>query len=229
MMVAAIWDGCHLLRQRMPAMQEECPAQPVSAVQFTPELAPNIVRLHWTLGALAVLAILVGSLWIAVNPIWIERLGHWGYVGAFLISLIASATIILPAPGIAVVIAMSTTLDPLVLAVVAGIGSAFGELSGYLAGTSGSALVPARRRAQFEQLQRLTDRYGVVGLTLLAALPLPLFDFAGIVAGMLRMRVATFLAAVSLGKSAKYLVLILLGVGPVHYLQQLFVWLVGGR
>lgn len=210
-------------------MQEECPADTVSAVQFTPELAPHLARLRWLLGTLAVLAILVGSLWVAVNPIGIERLGHWGYVGAFLISLIASATIILPAPGIAVVIAMSTTLDPLVLAVVAGIGSAVGELSGYLAGASGSALVPARRRAQFEQLRRLTDRYGVAGLAFLAALPLPLFDFAGIVAGILRMRVASFLTAVSLGKSVKYLVLILLGVGPVHYLQQLFAWLVNGH
>ena len=210
-------------------MQEDGPAHSIPAVQFTPELDPAILRIRWTLGAFAVLAILVGSLWIAVNPVWIERLGHWGYVGAFLISLIASATIILPAPGIAVVIAMSTTLDPVLLAVVAGIGSAVGELSGYLAGTSGSAFVPSRRRAQFEQLHRLTDRYGVLGLAILAALPLPIFDFAGIIAGMMRMRVASFLTAVALGKSVKYIVLILLGVGPVLYHQDLFSCLTGAR
>jgi len=210
-------------------MQEDSPAQTVPAVEFTPDLDRNMRRVRWAVGTTMVLAILVGSLWLAVNPAWTAHLGHWGYVGAFLISLVASATIILPAPGIAVVIAMSTSFDPLLLAVVAGVGSAIGELSGYLAGASGRAFVPERRRLQFEQLHRLTGRYGAVALTLLAALPLPIFDFAGIVAGMLRMSIGTFLVAVAIGKTAKYAVLILLGVGPILYLQHLFGLLVGNR
>ena len=210
-------------------MQEDSQVQTLSAVEFTPDLDQNLQRIRWAIGTAIVLLILVGSLWLAVNPVWTARLGHWGYVGAFLISLVASATIILPAPGIAVVIAMSTTFDPLLLALAAGIGSAIGELSGYLAGASGRALVPASRRVQFERLQRLTDRYGAVTLTLLAALPLPIFDFAGIVAGMIRMRIGTFLVAVSIGKTAKYAVLILLGVGPVLYLQHVFGLLFGSH
>ena len=210
-------------------MQEDSQVQTLSAVEFTPDLDQNLQRIRWAIGTAIVLLILVGSLWLAVNPVWTARLGHWGYVGAFLISLVASATIILPAPGIAVVIAMSTTFDPLLLALAAGIGSAIGELSGYLAGASGRALVPESRRVQFERLQRLTDRYGAVTLTLLAALPLPIFDFAGIVAGMIRMRIGTFLVAVSIGKTAKYAVLILLGVGPVLYLQHVFGLLFGSH
>ncbi len=210
-------------------MQEDSQVQTLSAVEFTPDLDQNLQRIRWAIGTTIVLLILVGSLWLAVNPVWTARLGHWGYVGAFLISLVASATIILPAPGIAVVIAMSTTFDPLLLALAAGIGSAIGELSGYLAGASGRALVPESRRVQFERLQRLTDRYGAVTLTLLAALPLPIFDFAGIVAGMIRMRIGTFLVAVSIGKTAKYAVLILLGVGPVLYLQHVFGLLFGSH
>ncbi len=86
------------------------------------------------LGSFAVLLIFVVSFWLAVNPQWVERFGRWGYVGAFVISLIASATIVLPAPGIAVVIAMSAALNPYALGIVAGLGSAVGELSGYAAG-----------------------------------------------------------------------------------------------
>ena len=46
------------------------------------------------------------------------------------------------------------------------LGSAIGELTGYLAGRGGRALIPQRRRAQFEQLQRLTDRYGAALLVI---------------------------------------------------------------
>lgn len=168
-----------------------------------------------------IIAIFVVSLWLAINPEWVLKFGRWGYVGAFLISLVASATIILPAPGIAVVIAMSAALDPILLGIVAGVGSAIGELSGYVAGAGGRALVPEDRRGQMERLHALTNRYGVLVLGVLAAIPLPLFDFAGIVAGVLRINIAAFIAAVSVGKSIKYILLIWLGAGPLYLLQHL--------
>jgi len=174
------------------------------------------------LGALAVLLIFIVSFWLAVNPQWVERFGHWGYVGAFVISMIASATIVLPAPGIAVVIAMSSALNPYALGIVAGLGSAIGELSGYAAGRGGQMLIPEHQRHQVERLQVLTRQYGVLILAVLAALPFPLFDFAGIVAGMLKMRVISFLAAVTVGKSVKYIFMILVGAGPLYLLQQWF-------
>lgn len=173
------------------------------------------------LGIVIVLLICVVSFWLALNPVWVQRFGHWGYVGAFVISLIASATIVLPAPGIVVVIAMGAALNPILLGVVAGLGSAVGELTGYAAGRGGRALIPTQNQKQFEQIQTLTRRYGPVLLAVLAAIPFPLFDFAGIVAGMLRMRVVNFFLAVAIGKSIKYVIMILLGTSSLHWLQQL--------
>ena len=173
------------------------------------------------LGIAIIVLICVVSFWLALNPVWVQRFGRWGYVGAFVISLIASATIILPAPGIVVIIAMSAALDPILLGIVAGVGSAIGELTGYAAGRGGRALIPAERTRQVEQLTQLTQRYGVLVLGVLAALPFPLFDFAGIVAGALRMRVVRFLLAVAVGKSIKYIILILLGASPLQWLQRL--------
>ena len=40
-----------------------------------------------------------------------DELGGWGYFGAFFISLISSATIIFPSPGILLVMEMANTLD----------------------------------------------------------------------------------------------------------------------
>ena len=196
-------------------------AHSLPEVQYIHE-EPNKPRpLQIAAGIIMILLITVASFMLAINPEWVMGFGHWGYVGAFIISLISSATIILPAPGLAVVVAMGGALDPVLLGIVAGVGSAVGELSGYLAGSSGRALIPSSRREQFEQIHRLTERYGAVLLFLLAAIPFPLFDFAGIIAGMLRIRIWTFLAAVAAGKSIKYVILILLGTGPLLYLQQL--------
>lgn len=172
------------------------------------------------LGVIIILSITVTSFWLALHPGWIMRLGRWGYVGAFLISLIASATIVLPAPGLALVIAMSPGLDPILLGLVAGLGSAAGELTGYMAGATGRVLIPIEQRQRFDRLRQLTRRYGAPLLILLAALPLPAFDIAGLVAGALRMRLFTFFAAVSIGKSVKYIFLILIGIESLHLLQR---------
>lgn len=174
------------------------------------------------IGAGLILAITVASIWIALNPELVSGMGRWGYVGAFFISLIASATIVLPAPGLAIIIAMGRALDPVLLGVVAGVGSAVGELTGYMAGATGSAFIPEKQRQRFDYLHNLTDKYGAPLLGLLAALPLPIFDFAGIVAGILRMNVFAFLVSVAIGKSIKYTILILLGAGSLHMLLTLF-------
>jgi membrane protein YqaA with SNARE-associated domain len=169
-----------------------------------------------------ILLIVILSFWLAVNPHWVRHFGRWGYVGAFVISLIASATIILPAPGIAVVIAMSAALDPVALGIVAGLGSAVGELSGYITGASGRAFISEGQRRRFDYLHDLTNRYGAIALAILAALPFPFFDFAGIVAGVVRMNILAFLSAITIGKSIKYIILIFIGVGPLHMLQRMF-------
>lgn len=203
---------------------------PEEPTTITPRLAvrrPTLeerlsARQKWWAGVFIVLIICLVSFWLAFNPALVQRLGSWGYVGAFIISLIASATVVLPAPGLAIIIAMSPALNPYALGIVAGVGSAVGELTGYAAGAGGRALIPPERQAQFEQLRKLTVKYGALILALLAAIPFPLFDFAGMVAGALKLRVSHFLLAVAVGKSIKYIVLILLAAGSLQWLQKLF-------
>ena len=90
----------------------------------------NALHLVWQVGAL--LAITAGSIWLALNDELVQRFSHWGYASSFLISLISNATVILPAPGLAVVLSLGASLNPLLLGIVAGCGSGIGELSGYL-------------------------------------------------------------------------------------------------
>lgn len=170
-----------------------------------------------------VLVLVIGlSVLLALNPAWIERFGHWGYAGAFFISMLASASLILPLPGIAIAIALGTALNPLLLGIVTGVGSAIGELMGYALGSSGRFLLTGDQQRHYERLERWTREYGALAIFTVAALPLPFFDVAGIVAGAIRMPVASFLVATALGKTLKYTVLILVGAG---WFAGLLAWL----
>ncbi|MFZ5820153.1 MAG: VTT domain-containing protein [Chloroflexota bacterium] len=105
----------------------------------------------------------------------------------------ANATVLLPAPGVAVVYAMGGIFNPLGVTLAAGTGGALGELSAYLAGFSGQAIV--EKAEIFERIQPWVKKYGPWAIMVLAAIPNPFFDTAGIVAGITKMPVGSFLLA----------------------------------
>ena len=159
---------------------------------------------------LGIIAIVVGAFWLGTQRELVQRFSQWGYLSSFLISLIGSATVILPAPGLALILALGAHLNPVLLGVVAGFGSGLGELSGYLAGKAGRNLVNSEGRFN-AFLHRMTTRFTSPALFVLAILPLPIFDFAGILAGALRMPVLHFLAVVISGKIIKHALAAYLG------------------
>ncbi len=162
------------------------------------------------LQVLGILAIVFSAFWLGTQRELVQRFSQWGYLSSFLISLIGSATVILPAPGLALILALGAHLNPLLLGVVAGIGSGLGELSGYLAGKAGRNLV--NREGRFNTfLHNMTTRFTSPALFILAILPLPIFDFAGILAGALRMPVLRFLVVVISGKIIKHALAAYLG------------------
>ena len=165
--------------------------------------ASNLNPWITALQIIGVLAIVVGAFWLGTKRELVQRFSQWGYLSSFLISLIGSATVILPAPGLALILALGAHLNPVLLGVVAGFGSGLGELSGYLAGKAGRNLVS--RQGRFNSiLHHMTTRYTSPVLFFLAILPLPVFDFAGILAGALRMPILRFLTIVISGKIIKH-------------------------
>jgi membrane protein YqaA with SNARE-associated domain len=131
----------------------------------------------------------------------IEDLKGYGYLGAFVIGFLANATVILPAPSMAFTAALGGVLNPLLVGIAAGTGEALGEITGYLAGLSGNAVI--ENRAFYESVQRYMERYGAWVFFVLAAIPNPLFDIVGIAAGMVRFPIVGFLLSVWVGKTFK--------------------------
>ena len=148
-----------------------------------------------TLSRVLALAFVVGvSLYIFAIRDQTETLTTYGYPGVFLFSLVTSATVILPAPGLIVVYAMGTALNPLFVGLAAGAGATLGEMSGYLAGYSGRGVV--EDTATYERIRRwmsLHERRSGWMILFLAFIPLPFFDLAGMAAGALKMPVYRFI------------------------------------
>jgi uncharacterized membrane protein YdjX (TVP38/TMEM64 family) len=130
-----------------------------------------------------------------------EELAVFGYPGIFLIALLTNATVFLPAPGVAVIFAMGAVFNPLFVGIVAGAGGALGEMSGYLAGFSGQAVVENMKL--YTWLSGWVEKHGFWAILTLAAIPNPTFDIAGVAAGILKLPIHKFLLAVWVGVSLK--------------------------
>ena len=131
----------------------------------------------------------------------IAEFEKYGYVGIFVVALLANATVLIPAPGLAIVSAMGSVFHPLGVGLAAGTGGAIGELSGYLAGFSGQAVI--ERTDIYERIKPWVQKFGGWAILVLSAIPNPFFDAAGIAAGIVKMPLRTFLISVWIGQLIK--------------------------
>jgi len=146
---------------------------------------------------LILLVVIAISIGIFIFRDKIVELKGFGYAGAFLVSLVSNATIVLPAPGILIIMALGASLSPVLVGLAAGVGAAIGEMSCYLAGVSGRGLIENSRL--YDRLEGWLNKWGFLAVFVFAATPLP-FDILGIAAGILRYPLWKFFFACCLGK-----------------------------
>jgi len=149
----------------------------------------------------------------------LQELAAYGYAAVFLVGLLSNATIILPIPGLAVSSVLGGVFNPWLVGIVAGIGQALGELSGYLLGYSGQTLVA--RRPIYERLYGWMRRYGVWVIFVLAVIPNPVFDIGGMIAGALRFPLWKFLTSCAAGKIVKNIAFALAGYYSIEAILRL--------
>jgi membrane protein YqaA with SNARE-associated domain len=148
----------------------------------------------------------------------VQNLARFGYAGIFLTTMIANATVFVPIPGVMVVFAMGAVFSPFLTAVAAGLGGATGELSGYLLGFSGQGV--AERSQRFLQIYGWMaghPRWSDLGVLVLAAIPNPFFDMAGIAAGMLKIPIYRFWFFCAIGSIIKYSVFAFAGSTALNF------------
>ena len=150
----------------------------------------------------------------------IQQFSKLGYLGVFLINLIADATIFVPIPGLGITFVTASVLSWPLVGLASGAGQALGESTGYLAGYGGGVVVENRK--WYPRLQYWMENYGFLTLFTLAAIPNPLVDLAGMTAGMMKYPYLKFLLAVWLGKTVKSLIFAWAGAHSINWLFFLF-------
>ncbi len=166
----------------------------------------------WKLTVVRVLVILavVGlTVFLFLNRNRVQELEALGYPGVFLISLLSNATLILPVPGVLFTSAMGAVFNPYLVALAAGTGATLGEITGYMAGFSGQGVIENRK--WYDKVTQWMKKFGGITVLVLAFVPNPVFDIAGMVAGALRMPIWKYLIFSWIGKVGKMLLFALGG------------------
>jgi uncharacterized membrane protein YdjX (TVP38/TMEM64 family) len=174
----------------------------------------NIIRV------IVLLAVIALTVFLVIKRDELQALKGYGYPGIFLFSILANATIFVPVPGVMFTSAMGAVFNPLFVSIAAGAGAALGELSGYLAGFSGQAVVEGSER--YQRVVRWMEKYGDITILVLAFIPNPLFDLAGIIAGILKMPIWKFLIYCVIGKILKMMIFAYAGNWVMMTFERIF-------
>ncbi len=183
---------------------------PLISTFLSPKIRLVLVRIL-TLAAVVVISVFIFSIRDRA-----EELRYYSYPGIFLLAFLAYATVLLPAPGVAIVFTMGGVFNPLGVALAAGAGAALGEISGYLAGFSGQAVV--ERASLYKRLSGWMQKNGSLTVVLLSAIPNPFFDLAGAAAGALKVPVLKFLFWCWIGETIKMLLFAYAGKFSINLL-----------
>ena len=137
----------------------------------------------------------------------IEEYAAVSYFGVLVACIASTATILLPAPGILVVLRYAQIFNPFAVIVIGGAGTAIGEMVGYVFGRSGNELLQIDKNRKL--FSWFSNHPNIMVLTF-SLIPLPIFDFIGISAGATKMNPIKFLGLCALGKTIKMALFVLL-------------------
>lgn len=132
-----------------------------------------------------------------------------GLLGIFLINAISSASLFLSGPAFLTIFAGGSIYPPLLVALAGSVGSALGDMVGYLFGSSGSKLLNNRLEKQiwFRAIKTLFLRHATWALFFMAFIPNIFFDSIGILAGVMGFSPLRYLIIVVIGRFLRYLLL----------------------
>jgi membrane protein DedA with SNARE-associated domain len=181
-------------------------------------------RKYIAAGVLA--ATIVGSVAVAVfliyNWEYVIRLANGGYLGLFLISIIAGSPIPIPTPSMILTFTLGSLLNPALVGIVSGLGNAIGYALIYMTGRGGIHLLPSfnvsdsgigrfLRKIRMSRMLDAPNQTGVVAVFLLSIYPNPVLTPMVLGMGATRFSFTKFFLACWAGKTVMSMLLAFLG------------------
>jgi uncharacterized membrane protein YdjX (TVP38/TMEM64 family) len=185
-----------------------------------PEQPPPEKKSFWNRDTILQIISLAFVLALSAVLVWqhekVAQLASLGYAGIFLISLLGSASLVIPVPGLALTVTFGAILNPVWVGVLSGIGATLGETTGYLLGYSGRMAIHDSH--PYARMVKWMSKWGDLTIFLLALIPNPLFDIAGITAGVLKYPLWKFILVGAAGRIPKHILFAYLGQWGISFL-----------
>ena len=158
---------------------------------------------YWIIGlTLAVtlcLCILVVQYWE-----YVRNFEQYGYLGLFIISVLAGSTALVPVPGVLVVFTLGAVMKyPVLVGAVAGLGEAVGAISIYMLGYGGRSFFKDINNSTYLRIVDWVQRKGSLGVFVMSAVVNPLFYPLTVAVAMMKLHLWKFFLNCWAGKTVK--------------------------
>ncbi|NQW19357.1 MAG: VTT domain-containing protein [Chloroflexi bacterium] len=152
---------------------------------------------------------------LSISP---EVIGTIGIPTIMILGFLGSVTVIAPVPVLSLVFAGAAILNPIALVIAAAVGITAGMAVCYVMGKRGHSRAASAAAISQENLPKQiaylyswsTKNVGTASF-ILAAMPNPVFDYAGFIAGAGRFNAQRFLAGTFAGKITQASVIVIVG------------------
>ena len=177
-------------------------------------------------GVIGVVATLIMAAAVIFFWEFLRAFEAYGYTGAFLISILGGATIIVPVPMLVVVFALGGVMKfPVFVGIAAGLGETLGALTIYMTGYGGGTPVMysshGKIQAVYSRMMLWMERRGPLVLFALSAVLNPFFYPAALAAGALRFGIKRYFIICWAGKTIKGLTVAYAGFWGLHGLMRM--------
>ena len=136
-----------------------------------------------------------------------------GYAGLAVSCVISNLTVFLPTSSTVYVLLAASVLDPALSVLSGGVGTAVGEMGSYFSGRLYVGGVQSQKESFSRWRGKVNywmQRHGFSTVFLFALVPLPVFDVAGVMAGVMKMKIWKYILASFLGKTLKFSIVVFL-------------------
>lgn len=193
------------MAEKVPEEKLVCETDTTAGVAVT---GKKSLRWAFIFGVFGIIITIFMAVGIIVYKEQVQELQNYGYFGAFFISILGGATVIIPVPMLAIVFALGGVMPmPWLVAIAAALGELIGALAIYLTGRgAGQAIIHSKHsriQKAYEKLLKIIERWGAAALFVVTCIVNPFFYPAAFAAGALRIGIKKYLFVVLAGKLVK--------------------------
>lgn len=163
------------------------------------------------IGGLSLAVTIVLCILIIRHRSFLEEIAHWGYLGCFIINILASGTLVMPGFAIPITFTLGGMLHPAVVGAVAGIGETLGALSAYFTGYSGRGWFRDSNNSLYIRFSNILHCHGSKAVFVMASVFNPVYYPFAVLLGMLHFGWVRFFLVTWAGRTIKNMALAYLG------------------